>query len=91
MPAGTREHIAIAALSPQHSGLAQLDRVAAALWVEGMQAPAPAPPGGRGGHSSSAARSVRVSLASTSSGLIREAIWPASCGPGACLCLGLGS
>ncbi|MEA2504191.1 MAG: hypothetical protein QOG36_1234, partial [Actinomycetota bacterium] len=50
---GTREHLAIAALSTQHSGLAQLDRVAAALWVEGMQSPQATPPVGRGGYSSS--------------------------------------
>ncbi|MDX6580727.1 MAG: hypothetical protein QOJ47_2276, partial [Gaiellales bacterium] len=61
---GTREHLAIAALSTQHSGLAQLDRVAAALWVEGMQSPQATPQVGRGGYSSS----VRASTAT----LIRQ-------------------
>ena len=32
-----REHLAIAANSPQRSGLEQLNRVAAALWVEGLE------------------------------------------------------
>ncbi|HET9168013.1 MAG TPA: beta-ketoacyl synthase N-terminal-like domain-containing protein [Actinospica sp.] len=34
-----REHLAIAANSPQRSGLEQLARVAAALWVEGLESP----------------------------------------------------
>src|SRR5205085_2529920 len=56
---GARDHLAIAALSTQHGGLAQLDRVAAALWVEGMRPRQPGPPGGSGGSS----RSLRATTA----------------------------
>ncbi len=57
---GTRQHLAIAALSPQRSGLAQLDRVAAALWVEGLQTPEARPPGGGGPASSARAATATL-------------------------------
>ncbi|HEX9315485.1 MAG TPA: 4'-phosphopantetheinyl transferase superfamily protein, partial [Actinomycetota bacterium] len=63
---GAHDHLTIAALSAQHSGLAQLDRVAASLWVEGMQSPQPTPAGGGGGGSSS--------IRATTSTLTREVV-----------------
>jgi malonyl CoA-acyl carrier protein transacylase/phosphopantetheinyl transferase len=56
---GARDHLAVAALSNQHSGLAQLDRVTAALWVEGIRPRLPLPPGG----GSSSFPSVRAATA----------------------------
>ena len=62
---GRRDHLAIAALDPQRGGVAQLQRVDAALWVEGMESSTPAPIDGGGAGPSS----VRMSTATATATL----------------------
>ncbi|MCG0069739.1 acyltransferase domain-containing protein, partial [Streptomyces tricolor] len=61
---GDRDHLAVAANSPHHSGLAQLRRVAAALWTAGAAVAPSAPPRAPAARPAGARPPVRLDLGS---------------------------